>query len=84
MMGTATGGGLHTLLFVIVGMLPPSPGDDPNLWATHLVYASSLPVFVIVMMGLVLAPMGPRVAPLGGGLVVGAVASPLLWLAIGT
>lgn len=82
-MGAAIGGGLHTLLIAIVGMFPQS-GDDLDLWSMYFVYVSAVPVFIIVVIGLILAPLGSHLGPLGIGLVVGAVASPLLWLVSGS
>jgi len=81
--GAAGGGGLHTLWIVIVGMLPQR-GDDLDLWSRYFIYASAVPVFIVVAVGLTLAPLGSRHAPLGIGMVVGAVASPLLWLVSGS
>ncbi|MEU9824820.1 hypothetical protein [Micromonospora chersina] len=83
LIGSATGGGLHTLLIAILG-ISPQRGDDPDQWSLYLIFVSAVPVFVMVIVGLVLAPLGGRLAPLGIGLVVGAVASPLLWLVAGS
>ncbi|MFJ8582743.1 hypothetical protein [Micromonospora sp. NPDC093277] len=80
--GTAIGGGLHTLFIAIAGMFPRR-GDDLHVWSMFFIYTSAVPVFVLVLVGLLLAPHGSRPAPVGIGMVVGAVASPLLWLAGG-
>ncbi|MFC4110853.1 hypothetical protein [Micromonospora zhanjiangensis] len=48
-------------------------------WFSWFIWASTVPVFVLVVVGAVLAPLRSRLGPLGIGLVVGAVASPLLW-----
>ena len=77
--GTATAAGLHTLLITVTGMLP-QPGDDLKLWSTYFVYVSAVPVFVIVVIGLILAPSRSRLGAAGMGLVLGAVAAPPLWL----
>lgn len=79
--GAVIGAGCHTLLILIVGLTPRS-GDDPNLWSMHVVFVSAVPVFVMVVIGLLLAPESSRLGSVGVGLVLGAVASPTLWLAI--
>lgn len=79
LIGIGIGGGLHTLLVALVGMFPRR-GDHLHLWSMYFIYLSAVPVFVIVVVGLILAPVRSRLGPAGIGLVVGAVASPLLWL----
>lgn len=83
LIGAAVGGGLHTLCIAIVGMVPRS-GDDLDLWSMYFVVVSAVPVFVTVVIGLILASQRSRLAPLGGGLVAGALVSPLLWLVSGS
>ena len=83
MMGIFIGSGLHTLFIAIVGLFP-QPSDDLNLWSTHFVYVSTVPIFITVIIGLFLAALRSGLAPLGIGLVAGAFASPLLWLAGGS
>lgn len=83
LIGAAVGGGLHTLCIAIVGMVPRS-GDDLDLWSVYFVVVSAVPVFVTVVIGLILASQRSRLAPLGGGLVAGALVSPLLWLVSGS
>ena len=80
-LGSVIGAGCHTLLILIVGLTPRS-GDDRNLWSTYFLLVSAVPVFVIVAIGLVLAPERSRLGSVGVGLVLGALASPTLWLAI--
>ncbi|MFU8852378.1 hypothetical protein ACNAW0_15520, partial [Micromonospora sp. SL1-18] len=70
-------------MIAIIGMFPQR-GDDPHSWSIYFIYASAVPVFIVVVVGLILAPLGSRLAPLGIGMVVGAVASPLLWLVSGS
>jgi hypothetical protein len=80
-MGAATGAACHTLLIVVVGMAPRS-GDDPGQWSMYFVFVSAVPVFVMVVVGLLLAPANSRLGSVGVGLVLGALASPALWLAV--
>jgi hypothetical protein len=79
--GTAAAGsgGLHTLVISVTGLVP-SAFDNLNLWAIWFLYASAVPVFVVVVVGLVLAPRRSRLGAVGKGLVFGAIASPFLWL----
>jgi hypothetical protein len=80
-LGAAIGAGCHTLLILILGMAPRR-GDDPTLWSMYFIYASAVPVFLIVVIGLILAPQRSPLGSIGVGLVCGAVASPVVWLAI--
>jgi hypothetical protein len=77
--GIALGGGLHTLLVTVAGLAPTSR-DDLDLWSLWFIYFSAPPVFAITIVGLVLAPSRSDVGTIGKGLILGAIASPLLWL----
>ncbi|MCG5435237.1 hypothetical protein [Micromonospora foliorum] len=77
--GLAAGAGLHTLLIVVVGLIPRG-SDDLAMWSFSFLFASAIPVSVVALVGLLLAPNCSSVGWAGRGAVVGVVTSPLLWL----
>lgn len=78
--GVAVSMGLHALLVAITGLYPRH-GDIFIQWFTWFVIASALPLFALVVIGGILAPLRSRLGPLGIGMMLGAVASPPLWAA---